>query len=142
MDDPKVFFSFFFPIECNEINSEITQCAPVAWLGVVAHISFKWLKPAKNKLTCSDFTNFFTQISAYSKSFHCWSFRALYIQNLSNRCRRKSISRIFQSNFWRVFDVWHNCVRACVGCNYTAPSRHHPWRALCERTRTRTHAVP
>ena len=32
MDDPKVFF----PIECNEINSEIIQCAAVAWLGVVA----------------------------------------------------------------------------------------------------------
>jgi hypothetical protein len=30
---------------------------------------------------------------------------------LSNRCRLKydpPISRIFQSNFWRVFDVWHN----------------------------------
>ena len=51
------------------------------------------------------------QLSAYSNSFRFWSFRALHIENLSNRRRDKydpSISRIFQSNFWRVFDVWHN----------------------------------
>ena len=47
--------------------------------------------------------------------FRFRSFLALNNQNLSNRCRHKydsSISRIFQSNYWRVFDVWHNCVAA------------------------------
>ena len=36
-----------------------------------------------------------------------------YIQNSSNCCRHNyelSISRIFESNFWRVFDIWPNCV--------------------------------
>ena len=81
----------------------------------LAHIGFKWLKPTKNKLTWSDFINLFMQVSAYSNSFHFWSFRALCIQNLSNSWRHNydlSISRIFQPNFWRVFDVWPNCV-AC-----------------------------
>ena len=34
-------------------------------------------------------------------------------QNLSNRCSRNydpSISRIFESSIWRVFDNWPNCV--------------------------------
>ena len=78
----------------------------------VAHIGFKRQKPAKNKLTWSDFTNFSMQVSAYSDSFRFRSFRALHIQNLSNSCRHKydpSISQFFQSNFWQVFDVWHNC---------------------------------
>ena len=62
------------------------------------HSGFKWLKPAKNKLTWSDFTNFFMQVFAYSNSFRFWSFHSLHIQNLSNRRRYKydpSISRIF-----------------------------------------------
>ena len=69
------------------------------------------------------------QLSAYSNSFRFWSFRALHIENLSNRRRDKydpSISRIFQSNFWRVFDVWHNftshstaAVEAASGTNCT-----------------------
>ena len=52
------------------------------------------------------------QVSAYSNSFRFRLSRAIHIQNLSNRCRHKydpSISQFFQSNFWRVFDVWHNC---------------------------------
>ena len=84
-----------------------------------SHNGFKWLKPAKNILTWSDFTNFFLQVSAYSNSFPFQSFRAHQIQNLSNLWRHKydpSISRIFRSNFWRVFYVWHNCeshIRLC-----------------------------
>ena len=73
----------------------------------------KLKKTAKNKLTWSDFTNFYMQVFAFSNSFRFRSFCTLHIQNLSNRCRQRhdpSISRIFLSNFWRVFDVWHNCV--------------------------------
>ena len=85
---------------------------PVVCLAVATHVGFKWLKPAKNKLRWSDFTNAFMQVSVYSNSFHFRSFWALHIQNLSNCCRYKydpSISRIFQSNSWRVFDVWNHC---------------------------------
>jgi hypothetical protein len=65
--------------------------------GRLAHRVFKWLKPAKNKFTWCDFTNF-------SKSI---------ISNLSNCCKYKcdhSISQIFTCNFCRVFVIWNLCV--------------------------------
>ena len=88
---------------------------------------------AKNKLTWSDFTNFFMQVFAYSNSFRFRSFHSLHIQNLSNRRRYKydpSISRIFQSNFWRVFDVWHNCVSHIRLCS---PIRSSSSSSLLEK---------
>ena len=64
--------------------------------------------PPKNKFTQGAFTRFSMQVS---ENFHIFRFRlpVIHIQNLSNRCRHKydpSISRVFQSNFWQVFDVW------------------------------------
>ena len=80
------------------------------WL---AHSGSKWLKSVKNKFLQSDFTSFSIKVSAYSPNFRFRSLSALHFQNLSNRCRHKydtSISRDFQSNVWRVFDVKSNCV--------------------------------
>ena len=82
------------------------------WSGLALHFGSKRLKPAKNKYIQSDFTSFFKQVLAYLHNFCFQSLCALHFQSLSNRCRHKhdpSISRIFQSNFGRVFDVWPNC---------------------------------
>ena len=51
------------------------------------------------------------QVSLNNFRFRSW--RALDIHNLSNCSKHKydqSISRIFGSNFWRVFAIWSNCV--------------------------------
>ena len=77
------------------------------------HSGSKRLKPAENKFTQSGFTNSSMQIPAYSDSFRFRSYLALHIQNMSNCCRHKydpSISRFFQSNFWRVSEIWPNCL--------------------------------
>jgi hypothetical protein len=67
----------------------------------------------KIKLTGCDFTIFsssnFLQIHIISVSGDCSHFIS---KHLSNCCRHnydQSISRIFQSNFWRVSVIWSNC---------------------------------
>ena len=65
------------------------------------HFGFKWLKPAKNKLTWSDFKNLFMQVSAYSESFCFLSFHALHIQNLSKR---------WGHNYFRQFHEFFNLI--------------------------------
>ena len=81
-------------VKANAIRLQKAQYV----LSVVAHSGSKWLKPARNKLTWCDFTSCFSQVSANSHNFRFRSYRALLIQNLSNRSRHKydpSISRIF-----------------------------------------------
>ena len=105
----------------------------------MTHISFKWLKPAKNKLTWSDITNFFMQ-----NSFRFRQFRALHFQNLSNCCRHKydpSISQVFQSKFWRVFEVWHNCVTAGVSAAWSQSVSRGRWTALFRQARSKCWAA-
>jgi hypothetical protein len=51
------------------------------------HGGSKKLKPAENKFTQSDFTNYSMQVTANSHNFRFRSLCALHIQNLSNRCR-------------------------------------------------------
>jgi hypothetical protein len=63
---------------------------------------FKLLKPAKNKFTWSDFTNFSKQVSKGSHNLCFLSFHLLHFQNLLKCCRHKndqSISRIFIKYF-------------------------------------------
>ena len=66
----------------------------------------KGYKPAKNKLTWCDFTNFSEQVSVDSHNFPFRSVHALHIENFWKCCRHKYdrlISRVFKSNFWWVF---------------------------------------
>ena len=66
------------------------------------HCSSKWLKPAKNKLTWCDFTNFSEQVLANSLDLRFRSFYALHIQNLLNCYQPKhnqSVSRILWISF-------------------------------------------
>ena len=72
----------------------------------MAHCGSKWLKPAKKLvLTCCDFTpKNSSKCQLISVSGHCiayWKFV---------RLSQAWISRIFESNFWRIFTVWPNCV--------------------------------
>ena len=88
------------------------------WNTALAHSGSNWLKPAKNKFTWCYFTRFSMQVSSNSHNFRFRSLCALHIQNLSNCCRHNydpSISRIFHSNIWRVFDIWTKCVAQCSG---------------------------
>ena len=70
------------------------------------HCSSKWLKPAKNKLTWCDFTNFSEQVLANSLDLRFRSFYVLHIKNLLNCCQPKhnqSVSRILWISFWADF---------------------------------------
>ena len=70
------------------------------------HSSFKRLKPAKNKLTWCDFTNFSEQVSANSLVLRFRSFYALPFQSLLNCCQPKhnqSVSRILWISFLAYF---------------------------------------
>ena len=86
------------------------------------HSGFKWLKPAKNKLFRSDFTNFSRSITS---KLHHFRFRWLHIQILSNWCKHKcdqSLSQILIYNFWRIFVIWNLCT-GLTGTNPTASGR-------------------
>jgi hypothetical protein len=79
-------------------------------------------------------------LNAHSNSFRFQSLRALHIQNLSNHCRHKydpSISRIFQSNFWQVFDVWHNCAVLTETMLYSSMGAHSHRQRRVRRCRRR-----
>ena len=68
----------------------------------------KWIKHANNKFTWCDFTIFSEQGSAESCSIR--------FQNLSYCFEyNQSFSRIFQSNFWRVFAIKTNYAAVCTG---------------------------
>ena len=72
------------------------------------HCGSKWLKPAKNKFTeviSQVFTNKFQPVSV---SGHRIFFIFKICQTVAG-IRVQSISRIFQSNLWRVFAIWPNC---------------------------------
>ena len=81
-----------------------------------SHSGSKCQKSAKYKLAQGDYTRFSIEVFANSHNFR-FRLPALHIQNLSKRCRHKydqSISRIFESRFWRVFDNWPNCESSFV----------------------------
>ena len=64
------------------------------------------------------------QVSTNSTSCLFRPWHAVHILNLSNRCGHKynqSISRFFQSNFWRVFAIRPNCAAATHAAIAAAP---------------------
>ena len=80
----------------------------------VAHSGSKWLKPAKNNLTWCYIRYYVTNFhhSAFIR-FTAFPFRLSCIFIFKICCNYKydwSISRIFKSNFWRVFAIWANYV--------------------------------
>ena len=74
------------------------------------------IKPAKNKFTCCDFTNFSKKVSVILLISISGHLHALYIKNLSS-CYLLSISRNLQSNFWRVCIIWPNPVASNGLCS-------------------------
>ena len=75
---------------------KLTSCGLFDGSGCLWWSGSKLLKPAKNKFTWSDLTNFSMQISAFSHGYRFRSFHSLDIKNLSNCCRHlydQSISR-------------------------------------------------
>ena len=74
------------------------------------------IKPAKNKFTCCDFTNFSKKVSVILLISISGHLHALYIKNLSS-CYLLSISRNLQSNFWRVCIIWSNPVASNGLCS-------------------------
>ena len=76
---------------------------------------FKWLKPAKNKFHLMWFHEFFQnrfqQIHLISLSGHRKSFIFKICQNVVAIC---ITSRVFWSNFWRVYVIWNLCVLVVV----------------------------
>ena len=56
------------------------------------------------------FTSKFLKIHTTSVSGLCVRFTFKTYQKSLRHKYDQSISRIFQYNFWRVFDIWHNCV--------------------------------
>ena len=50
-------------------------------------------------------------------NFRFRSLHTLHMQNSSNCCRHKydqSISRIYLSNYWRIFVIWFQCAQWCL----------------------------
>jgi hypothetical protein len=75
----------------------------------------KWPKPAKYRITSSDFTNF---LQLTFRQFYCISVSGLCVRFTFKICQIiAGISIIcqfhdfFKSHFWRVFAIWPNCAR-------------------------------
>ena len=84
------------------------------------HSGFKWLKPAKKKLTGSDFTSFFLQISVdwrnlRVRSFACFSHNVAYEQTRQFTIFfSKKVSADWHNFRFRSLDVFHiNKVSKC-----------------------------
>ena len=85
------------------------------------HNGYRCLKTAKNKFSWCDLTNF-------SKNFlHYFRFRIILIfcQTVKGKCIYQSISRLFLSNFWWVFEIWPNCVLLPAASRQKLPSYTH-----------------
>ena len=120
--------------------------APMVWkillwppspnaFSVAAQRDSKWLKPAKNKFTWCDFTNFSKSISADLHHFRFRWLHALHIQNMSNCFKHnhdQSFSGIYHIIFWRVFVIWNLCAWPPPPCSCPLPHsccwhpRHQP----------------
>ena len=61
------------------------------------------------------FPSKFQHICITSVSGRCAHFTFKVCQIVAGKKHKPSISRIFQSNFWRVFDVWPNCAMWRLG---------------------------
>ena len=75
-------------------------------LVVASHSGSKWLKPAKNKFTQSDFTSFSIQIPAYSNSFRFRSLRVSY----------QKFVKSLQEQVWSV--IFTNFLNLIFGGNF------------------------
>ena len=71
-----------------------------------SHSGSKWLKPAKNKFTQSDFTSFSIQIPAYSNSFRFRSLRVSY----------QKFVKSLQEQVWSV--IFTNFLNLIFGGNF------------------------
>ena len=92
-------------VSCSNIFKSISQS------GLAIHSGSKWLKPAENKFTQSDFTSFSKQVTAESHNFLFRSLHLLCIKNLSNWCIHRydlSILRFFNLIFVAFFSIGPN----------------------------------
>ena len=128
----------------------------VAWL--LGCCGFKMLKPARNKFTWHDFMNFshnnFSRFTIFSVSGCCnsFTFKICQIVAGAHKYDDQSISRIYLSNYWRIFAIWFQCALWClrvicstlvyivnsivlvmslcaIKCQFNLPSRFIPTRA-------------
>ena len=73
----------------------------------------RWLKPAENKFTHSGLTSFsmqVLQIQIVSVSGYVKHYIFKICQIVAGISMIRQFHEFFESHFWRVFDVWRNCV--------------------------------
>ena len=98
------------------------QCLPSA-CALMLHSGFKWLIPAQNKFSWCDFTSISKQISANLDlfPFSGMSFMLKICQTVVGISITIQFDEFFESRFWRVFDVWPNCLPAARTHQCAAP---------------------
>ena len=113
----------------------ISRDFPCATFWRANHSGSKWLKSAQKKslqFFSADFTNFSMKTSSISVSDKSMSFRFKKFQTVEGL---NIISQFHNSNCWRVYAIWPNCVKARA-CAYSAigmiiqllsDDRHSKW---------------
>ena len=88
----------------------------VAWL--LGAVVSKGKKPARNKFTWHDFMNFshnnFSRLTTFSVSGSCISFTFKICQIVAGISMTSQFSRIYLSNYWRIFAIWFHCALWCL----------------------------
>ena len=108
--------------------------------GVARRRGFKWLKPAKNKFTWCDFTNFYKSISA---DLHHFRFRWLIPSCILKICQIAasiSVTSQFHKFSYLIFGrflLFETCARRCrscwlrLWCGWRSPA---PWGSWSRRS--------